>query len=103
YEETNLCLVVRTFLRLAADEPARAREELRELMDRWSHEGFHVQHMSQMFDDVQIDLYEGKGEAAWERITGKWKRVERSQLLRIQQIRIKLTHLRGRAALAATK
>ena len=44
YGETNLCLVVRTFTRLAADEPARARAELAEVMGRWSHDGFHVQH-----------------------------------------------------------
>ena len=103
YEETNLCLVVRTFLRLAADEPDCAREELHELMERWSHEGFHVQHMTQMYDDAQIDLYQGNGAAAWEGVTGKWKLLEQSQLLRIQQIRIMLTHLHGRAALAATK
>jgi hypothetical protein len=100
YGETNLCLVVRTFLRLAADEPALARRELREVMDRWSQAGFHVQHMNRLFDDTQIDLYEGAGEQAYQRITEGWPLVQRSQLLRVQQVRIFLGHLRARAALA---
>jgi hypothetical protein len=100
YGETNLCLVVRTFLRLAEDEPARARRELHELMGRWSHQGFHVQHMNRLFDDAQIDLYEGKAEAAWQRLEGHWPLVERSHLLRVQQVRIFLGHLRARAAVA---
>jgi hypothetical protein len=100
YGETNLCLVVRTFLRLAEDEPAVARRELDELMERWSHQGFHVQHMNRLYDDAQIDLYEGKAEAAWQRLAEHWPLIEQSHLLRVQQVRIFLGHVRARAALA---
>jgi hypothetical protein len=101
YGETNLCLMVRTTLRLAQDEPARARQELGELMGRWSHQGFHVQHMNRLYDDTQIDLYEGDGAAAWRRLAAAWPTLQRSKLLLVQQVRIFMGHLRGRAALAA--
>ncbi len=101
YGETNLSLVIRTFIRLAADEPGRARAELDEVMRRWSHDGFHVQHMNRLLDEAQIDLYEGDGAGAWRRLTEQWPLLERSHLLRVQQVRIFLWHIRGRAALAA--
>ena len=101
YAVTNLSLVIRTFVRLADDEPERARRELRQVMDEWSQQGFHVQHMNRLFDEVQIDLYQGEGSAAWERVTAQWPALARSYLLRVQQVRIFLLHLRARAALAA--
>ncbi len=101
YEVTNLCLVIRTFLRLAADQPGRARQELAEVMGRWSQQGFHVQHMNRLFDEVQIDLYEGQAERAWGRVSEHWPLLQRSRLLLVEQVRIFLTHLRARAALAA--
>ncbi len=100
YEETNLSLVIRTFLRLAADEPERARSELAEVMAKWSHQGFHVQHMNRLFDDVQIDLYLGDGATAWRRLADEWPALQRSHMLRVQQVRILMLHLRARSALA---
>jgi serine/threonine protein kinase len=100
YEETNLSLAVRTFVRLAADEPDRARGELAQVMARWSHQGFHVQHMNRLFDETQIDLYQGDAETAWQRLTEAWPLLEQSYLLRVQQVRILLLHLRARCALA---
>jgi hypothetical protein len=100
YDETNLCLVARTYLWLAADQPARARQELAEVMARWSRQGFHVQHMNRLFDDTQIDLYEGQPRQAWQRLEANWRALRSSQLLRVQQVRIFMTALRGRAALA---
>jgi serine/threonine protein kinase len=100
YEETNLCLVIRTFTRLAADEPQRARTELAEVMERWSQQGFHVQHMNRLFDEAQIDLYLGDGASAWHRLTEAWPTLERSYLLHVQQVRIVLLDLRARCALA---
>jgi serine/threonine protein kinase len=101
YAVTNLSLVIRTFVRLAADEPERARREVAEVMDEWSQQSFHVQHMNRLFDEVQIDLYQGKRCAAWERVTEHWPALARSCLLRVQQVRIFLLHLRARAALDA--
>jgi serine/threonine protein kinase len=101
YALTNLGLVLRTFTRLAADEPERARDELGQVMALWSQQGFHVQHMNRLHDEVQIDLYQGEGLSAWQRLTSRWPLLVRSHLLRVQQVRIFLTHLRARSALAA--
>jgi tetratricopeptide (TPR) repeat protein len=100
YEETNLCLVIRTFVRLAADEPQRARVELAQVMDKWSQQGFHVQHMNRLFDETQIDLYTGDAERAWTRLADAWPDLERSYVLHVQQIRILMRDLRARCALA---
>jgi serine/threonine protein kinase/tetratricopeptide (TPR) repeat protein len=102
YTVTNLILVLRTFVRLVDDEPDRAREELAQVMDRWSRQGFHVQHMNHLYDEVQIDLYEGDAERALQRLGEGWTAIVRTHLLRVQQVRIFLNHLWGRCALAAT-
>jgi serine/threonine protein kinase len=100
YEETNLCLVIRTFVRLAADEPKRARSELAQVMEKWSQQGFHVQHMNRLFDEAQIDLYEGDAERAWHRLAESWPTLQQSYLLYVQQVRIIMLDLRARCALA---
>jgi hypothetical protein len=100
YEETNLCLVIRTFVRLAADEAQRARSELAQVMEKWSQQGFHVQHMNRLFDEVQIDLYEGDAARAWHRLAEAWPTLQRSYLLHVQQVRIAMLDLRARCALA---
>ncbi len=100
YTVTNLTLVIGTFARLAADEPARARAELGEVMARWSRSGFHVQHMNRLYDEVQIDLYEGDAAGAWRRLQEGWGFIEHSYLLLVQQVRVFLYHLRARCALA---
>jgi hypothetical protein len=101
YTVTNLSLVVRTFVRLAADEPERARDELAQVMDKWSRLGYHVQHMNRWYDEVQIELYTGEASAALARLEGGWAAVKTSHLLRVQQVRIFLLHLRARCALAS--
>jgi hypothetical protein len=101
YAVTNLSLVLRPFLRLATDKPGQAREEVRAAIARWSQQGFHVQHMNCLHDEVQIDLYEGDGPSAWQRLTSRWPVLAHGHFLRVQQVRILLIHLRARAALAA--
>ena len=46
YGESMLTLICQTNVRLAANEPGRARDELRQIMDHWSHQGFHIQHIA---------------------------------------------------------
>jgi hypothetical protein len=100
YEETNLCLAVRTFVRLAADEPQRARTELADVMAKWSQQGFHVQHMNHLSDEAQIDLYQGDGATACRRLADHWPALKRSHLMRVQQVRVVMLELRARCALA---
>jgi hypothetical protein len=100
YTVTNLTLVTGTFARMAADEPTQARRELDEVMARWSRSGFHVQHMNRLYDEVQLDLYEGDAAGAWRRLQEGWHFIESSYLLLIEQVRIFLCDLRARTALA---
>jgi serine/threonine protein kinase len=103
YAITTLSTFFMTLLRLADDEPDAARRELAAVMGRWSHRGFHVQHGNALRAEAHIDLYEGDGLAAWGRIRRHWTSYRRSQLLRVQMLRIELVELRGRSALAAAR
>ena len=87
---------------LAADDPEGGRRALRQVMDRWSLEGFHYQHYLEMFAENQIDLYQGNWARAWRRVDERWPRLKASFLLRIPFAEIEARHLRARAALAAT-
>jgi hypothetical protein len=88
---------------LAADDPARARREIDESMAAWSRQGFHIQHYWRLLAETRIDLYEGDGAAAFQRVDSHWALLRRSLLLRVQIIRIFSVHLRARAALAAAR
>ena len=86
---------------LAADDPAGARRVVTEAMASWSQQGFYLQHYFELLALAQIDLYEGEGARALERIHAAWPDMRRAQLFRVEYIRCLMFHLRGRAAIAA--
>jgi hypothetical protein len=86
---------------LAMDEPGRAREDLREAIELWSHEGFHSQHYWAMVAETEIALFLAEAKAAWRLLSGQWRGLKRSRLLRVQVFRIESWHLRARCAIAA--
>jgi hypothetical protein len=88
------------FVRMVADAPEQARQELDSLLRQWAG-GFHVEHINGNNRQVEIDLYMGHGRQAWERLAWYWPALSNSLLLRIQHLRIYSWHLRARAALAA--
>ena len=49
---------------------------------------------------MHLDLYRGRVEAAWQRLSAIWPEYSSSMLLRIQMIRIQMLELRARSALA---
>jgi hypothetical protein len=85
---------------LAADDPGQARHDLEELTRLWSRQGFHMQHMQQLWMGSHIELYCEQGDAAWDLMTRQWPDLQRSLLMRVQLIRIGMRHLRARCALA---
>ncbi len=102
YMTTNLRIRVSYLASLAADDVAGARQELARAMEEWSNRrGFQNQHWWNLLGQAQIDLYAGRGEAAWDRVTESWPALGRSFALRIQLIAILAHNLRARAALAA--
>ena len=86
---------------LAADSPDRARQEVIDALQQWTHEGFHLQHYTSLHALTQIELYTGDGEVAWKHFAGQWKALRRSMLLRVQALRIEAWFLKARTALSA--
>jgi hypothetical protein len=101
YAAMNLSTYLMSIVRLAADDPGTARDELRETMSRWSYQGYHVQHNDALWAGVLIELYCGAGKSAWDLIDRSWPALRRSLLLRVEFIRTSMYFLRARAALAA--
>jgi eukaryotic-like serine/threonine-protein kinase len=87
-------------LRLAADDAARAREELADIMSRWSQKGYHIIHFNGISRHYEIDLYSGDLGSAWRRITHLESVHRRSLLSRVQFLRIITYFRRGCCALA---
>ena len=98
YAVMNLSTYLLSIVRLAADEPDRAREEVGQAMAHWSRGGYHVQHNDQAWGMAQIELYAGRGGAAWDLIAWNWPALSRSLLLRVQFIRVAMWQLRARCA-----
>src|SRR5207247_2562923 len=88
---------------LAPDDVTGAREAYRDAISQWSHQSFHLQHYLSLIAEGQLDLYTGDAERAWIRVSLRWPALKRSQLLRIQVIRVEALHLRARSALAAAQ
>jgi hypothetical protein len=85
---------------LVADAPDAAREACREGIASWSQRGFHQEHYFEWAGQTEIDLYEGLGAAAVERVNGRWRALQGSLITRVQVVRVQAVDLRGRAAAA---
>jgi tetratricopeptide (TPR) repeat protein len=101
YAETNMSMGIMPLIRLAADDPAAARSDLREITARWPRQGFQAPHVVQVWDEGQIHLYTSDAAAAWDHINEPWPLLSKSFTLRSQEIRVFLVHLHARSALAA--
>ena len=86
---------------LAADEPQKAREDLREAMSHWSSREFQMQHYFSVVAEAEIALYEGIGTVARQRLQDRWAGLRRSLMLRSQLFRVESKYLQGRCALSA--
>ena len=86
---------------LAADEPARARENLQDAIAHWSRAGFWSQHYYALVAETEIALALDEGRLARQLLTENWRVLERSRLLWVQLFRIESRHLLARTALAA--
>ncbi|GAB4565667.1 MAG: hypothetical protein Tsb0020_16720 [Haliangiales bacterium] len=82
------------------DQLASAREVLRRGAIKWDSNGYPLQRFVQLYSQVQLHLYEGRGVAAWERLTDDLDALERSVLTRSQLLKVELDLLRARCALA---
>jgi hypothetical protein len=101
YAVTNLNTYIMAVARLCQDTPELAQVQLRQVMEQWSKQGFHIQHHNAALAQVLIHLYQGNGIAAFQHIQDRWLHYRSSLLLRIQQIRINIVLLRAQSAIAA--
>src|SRR5262249_11146269 len=47
------------------------------------------------------DLYAGRGRASWERVERQWPALRRSLLLQLEDVRLRVLHIRAYSAIAA--
>jgi serine/threonine protein kinase/tetratricopeptide (TPR) repeat protein len=96
----NLSTYITSFVMACHDEPGAARDRLARITERWSQRGFHVQHHNILLATTLLNLYEGHAHAAWNYISERLVSYRQSLMLHIQQVRIDVTQLEGRSALA---
>jgi serine/threonine protein kinase len=101
YALTNLRTAFTPFALLVDDRPDLAEAEADEAIRGWSRSGFHIQHCNALFSSVQTALYRGEGDKARAHLLEQWGDLERSKVLRVQQIRVRAVHFRGSALAAA--
>jgi hypothetical protein len=101
YTETMLSLVSAGYAQfLTKHMPDDGEAAILERLAKWPRtDSFDLQQMYGLQGLVNLDLYRGKGGAAWERISQGWRAVERSGLLRITLLRTFLEEARARAAI----
>lgn len=87
---------------LALDQPDEALRRIEDVSIGDSGE-FHLHHYYELVSRTCVDLYNEHGEAAHRRVSEAWPSIKRSQLLRVQSIRVEGWFLRGRSALARAK
>jgi eukaryotic-like serine/threonine-protein kinase len=85
---------------LAKDDPECARTGLR-IVERWSNTGYHLEHLVETHNQVEIALYRGCGDEALSIVTSRWPAMRQSLLMRIEALSIQMRSLRARAALLA--
>ncbi len=86
---------------LAADDPQGCRQATDRALSAWSRQGFQVVHFNGLISSCLADLYEGRGEQAYQRLLERWPRGPSSIVTRIEIARIEGLFLRARCALAA--
>ena len=98
----NACLLGEQVLAwLVADEPETALRRADEVVAAWSKGGFFTQHYHYLIATVQAFLYRGEAWKAWQRVVEIWPDIETARILDMENTRIQMLYLRGRAALAA--
>ncbi|HVX60958.1 MAG TPA: protein kinase, partial [Pirellulales bacterium] len=86
---------------LVEDNPAEARRNVESAMAAWHGRDFSLQHILSEMALVQADLYQRRGNDAWQRAEAFWRPLAASGMLRQVVMGVECHWLRARAALAA--
>ncbi len=101
YAVTSLTVGLANVHLLAEGQPELARQAVQRAMAAWPSKAFHFQHYWAALSEGLIGLYEGKPAPALARLDAVWPELERTMLLRIQNVRVEAISLRARLAFAA--
>ena len=85
---------------LAADDPAKARRELREAMAQWAQKRFSSPEWRATLSEAEVDLYVGDAPGAYERVRGLL-RAMRKNFFFVYHSRALVAFIHGRAAIAS--
>ena len=85
---------------LAADDPVRARRELRDAMSQWGQKRFSSPEWRATVSEAEVDLYVGDSEGAYERIRGLLRAMTQNCFF-VYQSRALVAFTQGRAAVAS--
>ncbi len=85
---------------LVEDAPDAKRRQVDEALRRWGQPGrFQIQHWYAIQSLVQVDLYAGEPLNAFRRLEEAWPVLQRSFLLRVQNLRVEAVSMRAFAAI----
>jgi eukaryotic-like serine/threonine-protein kinase len=101
YAATNLRLSLQNVAWLVDGDVEEARRMARDALRGWSKSGALAHDWFGLTAETQLELYEGAGAEAFGRMERGWRALERSLIMRVQNVRIEAWGLRARAALAA--
>jgi serine/threonine protein kinase len=90
-----------SFLHLADDAPGQARDASAQARAAWHGREFHILQTLIMLARVRSELYEGRGQAAWNYICGQWGKWTRSLNIFVQSAAIEMRYSRALCAVAA--
>jgi tetratricopeptide (TPR) repeat protein len=101
FAETKLVLIDLSHgAALANDQPEAAEREVMRALGMWNSEGFNLQEYWALYARVEIALYQGDAEKAWQLLEEQQRNIARSLLLRMKNLRIWVRQMRARAAIA---
>ena len=92
--------LVLPFLALAADEPKRADETVKQALVDWGGRESHVIQTLALVGGINTSLYAGHVDEAWKSVGGQWQSWKLSLSAFVQSARIEMHSLRARCALA---
>jgi len=95
--------IVLPWVHLVQDRPGEARAQSQAAIDGWTRDAWHIPHQEDLRTQCLVDIYEGRYDRVLARIEDARPRYEHAKLLRLQNERIQLWHLRGLAVIASVR
>ncbi len=90
----------RLAMTLVTDDPLAQRAIAEESIASWPGDWYQVQHYWADYSLLNIDLYANQPEIGWARIEKTWPLLEKALLLRVEEVKIYMSEVKARLALA---